>query len=73
MSEEESKKLAEKIRSKTFKFPFYVFFAERKMLLYAESSAKRQLWLAAFKYVILSTKEVQNIMRINEEKIQAKT
>jgi hypothetical protein len=41
-----------------FNYPFMITTNDRDQYLYAYSEKERQMWVAAFKYVIVSTKQV---------------
>ena len=51
----------------TFKFPFSVVTSQRIFEFYASCPQEREMWIAGFNYVVLSSKEVQKIM--NDQKI----
>lgn len=46
------------VNSKTFTFPFFVKTNMRFMELYAASEEERQMWVAGFEYVLISTKVI---------------
>jgi len=56
--------------SKNFNFPFYLETKERKYLLFTATFDERIMWIAGFKYIIVSTTEVQRIMDENERRMQ---
>ena len=52
-----------KSKSKTFKYGFLVKLEQRDLYLYAESEVERTIWGNAFDYAIISTLEVQKIIK----------
>ena len=60
-------KIAEEIKSNTFKYPFYVKTLERLFLLFAPTRSERDMWVAGFEYIIVSTRQVQSILKINDK------
>lgn len=50
-----------------YKFPFILEIEDREIEIYTNSVSEMSLWIAAFEYLILSTKEVQKIMVENEQ------
>lgn len=56
----------QKEMSKTYCYPFYVKTNERDFTLCAASEEERQMWMAGFKYVMISTKQVQQIIKAND-------
>ena len=55
-----------------FKYPFFVKTTERLFELYASTTEERTMWIAGFNYVIVSTNEVQDIMKRNNDDLSAK-
>ena len=60
-------KIMEDIPSKTFKYPFIVKTIERMFLLFAPTEQERDMWIAGFEYIIVSTMQVQSILKVNDE------
>jgi hypothetical protein len=48
-----------------WEFNFFIKTNSREYSLFANKHGEREIWMAGFKYVIASTKTVQNIMKIN--------
>ena len=57
--------------------PFFVKTTDRVFELYTSTPDEREMWMAGFQYILISTKEVQQIMTNNDEvlmdKIQRQT
>ena len=64
---EDYEKRAKEVCSRKFNFPFFVKTEDRLFELYASCEEERTLWLAAFVYLIKSTREVQKIINRNNE------
>lgn len=58
--------------SKTFKFPFMVKTVDRVFVLFAPSYSEREMWIAGFNYVIVSTNQVQSLLKENEQNLKDK-
>jgi hypothetical protein len=71
--EAESLKLSQNIRSAKFRFPFYILFSNRKMLVFAEDIFQRDMWLKAFKFVTLACTEIQRGVSILDHKVKKKS
>lgn len=54
--------LQRKVKSNTFKFPFFLTTINREYVLFAPSQKERQIWVDGFSYVIVSTKKVQTLI-----------
>ena len=52
----------------TYKFPFSVKTNSRVFEFYSSSAQERDMWLAGFDYVILSSKQVQKIINADYTK-----
>lgn len=53
-------------------FAFFVKTSDRVFELYASTPDEREMWMAGFKYILISTKEVQTIMTNNDEQLMEK-
>lgn len=48
---------------------FFVKTSNRVFELYTSTPDERDMWMSGFKYILISTKEVQSIMTNNDEKL----
>jgi hypothetical protein len=56
----------------SYVFPFFVKTTSRTFELYTTTPDEREMWISGFKYILISTKEVQQIISANDEEISAK-
>ena len=56
----------------SWQFCFWVLTSEREYMFLCQSENERKMWMAGFRYVIASTKTVQNIMKNNLEQQKQK-
>lgn len=52
---------------KPFVYSFTVKTGEREFKLYTDKQVNRQVWLNAFNYIIITTREVQQIIKVMYE------
>jgi hypothetical protein len=52
--------------SSTYTLAFFVKTTDRVFELYTSTPEEREMWMAGFKYIMISTKEVQSIMTGND-------
>mmetsp|Transcript_15668 Transcript_15668/g.24016 ORF Transcript_15668/g.24016 Transcript_15668/m.24016 type:complete len:174 (+) Transcript_15668:65-586(+) len=60
--EKKDEQLRVLLTTSRFNVPFYLKTKQRTTLLFSASEREREIWMAAFKYLILSTREVQKII-----------
>ena len=56
-----------------FPHPFLLKTNDRMYELYASLKQEREMWLNAFKYVVKSTKVVQNLITQNDKNLSVKS
>lgn len=65
---EENDKILRKLSSgSSYVFPFFVKTPDRIFELYTSTPDERNMWMAGFKYILISTREVQQIMVTNDQ------